>query len=66
MNDIVTYDVEKEKIIENMQFSENSCRSRIYHCGFKIGKFIFTTGGMGLNGKLLEDFIEIDLDHKRA
>lgn len=52
------------KVYENIQFSEGAIPSRIYPVGFKIDKKLFVIGGIGSNGSLLSDFLEIDYRNK--
>ena len=37
----------------------------MYHCGFKIGTKIYSFGGMGTTGMLLDRLTEIDYKTKR-
>ena len=61
MNDVILFDIEKMKVHDQLLFSEASLVRRMYHCGFKIDNSIFSIGGFSNNGKLLDEFVEINL-----
>ena len=48
-------------LVDQMVFSDAAVGRRIYHCGFKIDDSIFSIGGQGPNGKIYDEFIEIDV-----
>lgn len=53
-------------IQEQVLLSESSVQSRIYGAGFKIDQRLFVVGGMSNNGKILDDFTEIDYESKKC
>lgn len=61
LNDVVVYDVLRMRLIDQTEFSEATLGRRMYHSGFKIDDFIFSIGGQGKEGKIYDQFVEIDI-----
>ena len=56
---MIIYDVNQSRIVDNIHFSEGIVPRRMYHAGFKIENSLFSIGGQSVNGKVLNEFIEI-------
>ena len=52
------------QLVDQIVFSDATVGRRIYHCGFKIDDSIFSIGGQGPNGKIYDEFIEIDVNKR--
>jgi hypothetical protein len=61
LNDILIYDISQMKVIDQTEFSEANLGRRMYHSGFKIDDSIFSIGGQGKDGKIYDQFVEIDI-----
>ena len=61
LNDILVYDINRMKVIDQTEFSEATLGRRMYHSGFKIDDSIFSIGGQGKDGKIYDQFVEIDI-----
>ena len=59
------YDLSKLKIIDHINFSEGVLARRMFHGGFKIGKHIYSVGGQSMNGRVLDDFVEINYELRK-
>jgi hypothetical protein len=49
-NDILIFDHESNRVVEQIVFNQSVVASRCYQCGFKINESIFVFGGMNNNG----------------
>lgn len=65
LNDLIIFDVERMELVDQMVFSDATVGRRVYHCGFKIDDSIFSIGGQGPNGKIYDEFIEIDVPSRK-
>ena len=64
-NDVLVYDISQMRLIDQIVFSEATVGRRIYHAGFKIDDSIFSIGGQGGNGKVFDEFLEINVRARR-
>ena len=64
-NDVLIYDITRMRIADQIVFSEATIGRRMYHAGFKIDDSIFSIGGQGRNGKIYDEFIEINIRTRR-
>ena len=46
-------------------FNEGEVGRRMYHAGFKIDDSIFFVGGQGNNGKIFNEFMEINITSRK-
>jgi hypothetical protein len=61
LNDVLVYDLAKMRVVDQTEFSEATLGRRIYHSGFKIDDTIFSIGGQGKDGKIYDQFVEINI-----
>lgn len=61
-NDILIFEQNSMTIQDQHFFSEAQLVSRMFHSGFKIQHFMFSVGGQTVNGKILDEFVMIDLN----
>ena len=61
LNDLIIFDVQRMVLVDQVVFSDATVGRRIYHCGFKIDDSVFSIGGQGPNGKIYDEFMEINL-----
>jgi len=66
LNDIAIFDWASKACVDHVQFTEQSVPSRIYAVGFKIDHYVYTYGGLGNNGQLLDELTEMDMPRKLA
>ena len=59
------YDINRMRIADQIVFSEATIGRRMYHSGFKIDDSIFSIGGQGKEGKIFDEFIEINIRTRR-
>ena len=61
LNDLLLYDIHKIKVNDHTIFSEIVVSGRVFHVGFMIDDFIYSIGGLDKSGRVLDEFIEIEI-----
>jgi hypothetical protein len=59
------FDVNNLKCIDQTVFSDVDLEKRVYHQGFLIDDSLYSLGGVNRDGKVLNEFITINIKTKK-